>query len=145
MFGTPTRYKPVQRSTASVLSPSKHNLFWNEVQTTCRTLLSVCCRYRAGALFDHLYWIEIHCLLVRTRLLIQVQTLFRLGRIGPVGHTYQLLTEVNTNSLRNYMFGYEKDLKINRNIVSEMKNPWSNGHLWYLYCVNVYVGPLYRC
>ena len=63
-------YKHVHRSIALVLSPSNNNLFWNEVQTTCRTFLSISCRYRAGSFSDLTHWIEIHWLLMCPRLLI---------------------------------------------------------------------------
>ena len=69
-FGMTILYKPVLRSVVSVLSHSNHNLFWNQVHTTSRTLLCTCCRYRAGSFLDRLYWTEIRCLLIRSRLLI---------------------------------------------------------------------------
>ena len=69
-LGISTRYKPLHRSITSMLSHPKHNLSGNEVPIRYRTLPSTCCRYRAGVLFEHLYWIETHYLFICHRLLI---------------------------------------------------------------------------
>ena len=42
----------------------------------------------------------------------------QISRIDTFEHTYQLLTEVNTNSSRNYMFRHENHVGV-KNLISE--------------------------
>ena len=108
LFVTTTLYKRVSESITSMLSQSKHNLFWNEVHSTCRTLLSIGCRYRAVVLFDPPYWVEVNYLCMCRLLSISVQLRFRLCQLDPMGLAYRLLTEVYTDLMRNGKFFDEK-------------------------------------